>query len=166
MASKMHTHLCALISIYMVEIINTETTIKRGDFIVTGNYVLTIDRVLAQIYESRVTSNVDNFLKATLKFEHSNFVQVWQWIRHQARLEDNNKVITMAMVEGLVQEVVRERLWAADTARQFASERDRARLYKAARMFEEIVTKRDFPEFITTYLNLDHTFLDCHSQPC
>ena len=26
-------------------------------------------------------------------------------------------------------------------------------------MFLEVVLKRDFPEFLTSYLNLDHTFL-------
>ncbi|KAK3100555.1 hypothetical protein FSP39_021704 [Pinctada imbricata] len=92
--------------------------------------------------------------------------QIWQWIRHQATLEDNNEVITMAMVERLIKEVVMERLWAKDNSCQFTTKRDFQRLYTATRMFEEIVTKRDFPEFITTYLNLDHTFLDHHKQPC
>lgn len=38
------------------------------------------------------------------------------------------------------------------------------KLNTAADMFLEVVLKRDFPEFITTYLNQDHTFL-C-SQSC
>ncbi|KAK1904729.1 Malate synthase [Dissostichus eleginoides] len=36
---------------------------------------------------------------------------------------------------------------------------DKRRLLTAADMFLEVVLKRDFPEFITTYLNQDHTFL-------
>lgn len=37
-------------------------------------------------------------------------------------------------------------------------------LHIAADMFLEVVYKRDFPEFITTYLSEDHTFLS--SQRC
>lgn len=41
--------------------------------------------------------------------------------------------------------------------------RDKQRLHTAADMFLEVVLKRDFPEFITTYLNQDHTFLSSHN---
>lgn len=41
--------------------------------------------------------------------------------------------------------------------------RAKQRLHTAADMFLELVCKRDFPEFITTYLNLDHTFLSWQS---
>lgn len=37
--------------------------------------------------------------------------------------------------------------------------RTEQRLHTAADMFLEVVLKRHFPEFITSYLNLDHTFL-------
>lgn len=37
-------------------------------------------------------------------------------------------------------------------------------LHRAADMFLEVVYKKNFPEFITTYLNEDHTFLS--SQRC
>lgn len=37
-------------------------------------------------------------------------------------------------------------------------------LHTAANMFLEVVFKRNFPEFITSYLNQDHTFL--RSQNC
>ena len=37
--------------------------------------------------------------------------------------------------------------------------RTEQRLHTAADMFLEVVLKRDFPEFITSYLNQDHTFL-------
>ncbi len=42
--------------------------------------------------------------------------------------------------------------------------RDKQRLMTAVSMFLEIVQKNDFPEFLTTYLNLDHTFLRSQSQ--
>lgn len=86
--------------------------------------------------------------------------QVWQWIRHKATLEDTGAVVTMEMVHNIVQEVIGERFWSAQNSDQFTTNHDKERLITAAKMFEEIVTKRDFPEFITTYLNLDHTFLE------
>ena len=66
----------------------------------------------------------------------------------------------MEMVHIIVQEVIGERFWSSLNAEQFSTSQDKERLITAAKMFEEIVTKRDFPEFITTYLNLDHTFLE------
>jgi hypothetical protein len=38
------------------------------------------------------------------------------------------------------------------------------RLQTAAEMFLEVVLKRDFPEFLTSYLNLDHTFLSSQRE--
>uniref|UniRef100_A0A3B3SST7 malate synthase n=1 Tax=Paramormyrops kingsleyae TaxID=1676925 RepID=A0A3B3SST7_9TELE len=67
--------------------------------------------------------------------------QVWQWIRHRARLEDDERVVTRALVKSLAQEVGTETLLTA------------------VHMFLEVVQKSQFPEFLTTYLNLDHTFL-------
>lgn len=37
-------------------------------------------------------------------------------------------------------------------------------LHTAADIFLEVVLKRHFPEFLTSYLNLDHTFLRSHSR--
>lgn len=42
--------------------------------------------------------------------------------------------------------------------------RNKQRLHTAADMFLEVVLKRDFPEFITTYLNQDHTFLSSQNS--
>ncbi|XP_066286339.1 malate synthase-like [Branchiostoma lanceolatum] len=76
--------------------------------------------------------------------------QVWQWLRHSARLEDSGETITRGMVEGLVQQALQDLHPAGMDA--------------AAGIFLEIVLKRDFPEFITTYLNLEHTFLSGKSS--
>ncbi|XP_061164059.1 malate synthase-like [Saccostrea echinata] len=84
--------------------------------------------------------------------------QIWQWIRFQAILEDNGKQITMAMVKNLIRETTQEMFWSSENS-HFVTEKDRQRLLTAAQMFQEIVSKLDFPEFITTYFNLDHTFL-------
>uniref|UniRef100_A0A8C5LZS6 malate synthase n=1 Tax=Leptobrachium leishanense TaxID=445787 RepID=A0A8C5LZS6_9ANUR len=80
--------------------------------------------------------------------------QVWQWIRHQVTLEDDKRMITRSLVRELARAVF---LQLTDGLR--ASEREKQRLQSATDIFLEIVQKRDFPEFITTYLNLDHTFL-------
>lgn len=42
--------------------------------------------------------------------------------------------------------------------------RDEERLITAVSMFLELVQKSDFPEFLTTYLYLDHTFLSAQCQ--
>lgn len=84
--------------------------------------------------------------------------QVWQWIRHRATLEDNDEVITRSLVQQLIKDFVNSAV-VLDDQMPFKSDKDKERLQAAAEIFEEIVTKRDFPEFLTTYLNLDHTFL-------
>ncbi|KAM3842724.1 malate synthase-like [Diretmus argenteus] len=79
--------------------------------------------------------------------------QVWQWIRHQTQLEGEDRVVTRRLVADLTQEVLME----VRTLRHTVGEEQRLRI--SAEMFMELVQKRDFPEFFTTYLNLDHTFL-------
>ncbi|KAM4706948.1 uncharacterized protein O3C94_001848 [Discoglossus pictus] len=80
--------------------------------------------------------------------------QVWQWSRHQVRLEDDNRKVTRSLVQALVKEVEEEL-----AVKKCPSEQKKQRLHTAAEIFLEVIQKRDFPEFITTYLNLDHTFL-------
>ncbi|CAL4076363.1 unnamed protein product [Meganyctiphanes norvegica] len=84
--------------------------------------------------------------------------QVWQWIRHQALLEDNGEVITRGMVQEIIRESV-DTIIATEDLVPMKTEEHRNRLCTAAEILEEIITKRDFPEFITTYLSQDHTFL-------
>uniref|UniRef100_A0A3Q3VKL7 malate synthase n=1 Tax=Mola mola TaxID=94237 RepID=A0A3Q3VKL7_MOLML len=80
--------------------------------------------------------------------------QVWQWIRHQTQIEDDGRVVSRGLVTNLTREVLME-------LRAHCSV---SRLHTAADMFLEVVFKRNFPEFITSYLNQDHTFLS--SQNC
>uniref|UniRef100_A0A3Q3KPS3 malate synthase n=1 Tax=Mastacembelus armatus TaxID=205130 RepID=A0A3Q3KPS3_9TELE len=79
--------------------------------------------------------------------------QVWQWIRHQTHLEDDGRVVNRRLVTDLTTEVMME----------LSIHCHSQRLHTATDMFLEVVLKRDFPEFITTYLNLDHTFLSSQS---
>ncbi|XP_056419112.1 malate synthase-like isoform X2 [Hyla sarda] len=85
--------------------------------------------------------------------------QVWQWIRHQVKLEDDNRMVTRGLVRALLQQVVCQLVHESQL-----SDLHEERLQTAAELFIEIVLKRDFPEFITTYLNLDHTFLSSKFQ--
>ncbi|KAM5194473.1 uncharacterized protein ACMZJ9_022956 [Mantella aurantiaca] len=80
--------------------------------------------------------------------------QVWQWIRHQVQLEDDSRKVTKNMVQCLVQDVKHEL-----GSHLQLSDLQKRRLHTASEIFMEVVQKRDFPEFITTYLNLEHIFV-------
>ncbi|XP_074650895.1 malate synthase-like [Tubulanus polymorphus] len=80
--------------------------------------------------------------------------QVWQWIRHRARLEENGELITFSMVQTVVRTTIDEILRREQIDNQL--------LNQAADTFLEIVMKHEFPEFITTYLNEEHLFHSVH----
>ncbi|XP_041800164.1 malate synthase-like [Chelmon rostratus] len=84
--------------------------------------------------------------------------QVWQWIRHQTQLEDDSRVVSRRLVTDLTSDVMME------LSALCHSVREKQKLHTAADMFMEMVLKRDFPEFITTYLNQDHTFLSSQTS--
>ncbi|KAG8003782.1 Malate synthase [Nibea albiflora] len=84
--------------------------------------------------------------------------QVWQWIRHQTQLEDDSRVVNRRLVTDLTADVMMELSTACRSVRA------RQKLHTAADIFLEVVLRRDFPEFITTYLNLDHTFLSSQNS--
>jgi malate synthase len=60
--------------------------------------------------------------------------QVWQWVRHGAKLNDGRPV-----TQDLVREII------ADQKKKLSGQRMDA----AARMYEEMMTSTDFPEFLT-----------------
>jgi malate synthase len=64
--------------------------------------------------------------------------QVWQWIKYRARLTDGKRV-TAAMVRKILQHH-RERLTGQFPPRELA---------QACRLFEEMMTSEEFPEFLT-----------------
>jgi len=64
--------------------------------------------------------------------------QVWQWMRHGAKLEDN-RAITPEMISGMIhQHVVKLSKCLPET-----------QLFTAVQLFEELVHSRGFPEFLT-----------------
>ncbi|KAG7241912.1 hypothetical protein INR49_024659, partial [Caranx melampygus] len=78
---------------------------------------------------------------------------VWQWIHHQIQLEDDSRVVSRRLVTELIEEMMDE------LSSPCSSVRAKQILHTAADVFLEVVLKRDFPEFITTYMNQEHTFL-------
>uniref|UniRef100_A0A3B3DFY4 malate synthase n=1 Tax=Oryzias melastigma TaxID=30732 RepID=A0A3B3DFY4_ORYME len=84
--------------------------------------------------------------------------QVWQWIRHQTWLEDGSRVVNRRLVTELIQELL------VELRAECQSVRSEQRLDTAAAMFLEVVLQRNFPEFLTSYLNQDHTFLSWQSS--
>lgn len=85
--------------------------------------------------------------------------QIWQWIRHGATFEGNGKVLTRELVENHASEIMEELL-----KKYSRDSKDKLNLYTARDLFTEIVNHRDFPEFITTYLNDAHVFRKLHSN--
>ena len=77
--------------------------------------------------------------------------QVWQWIRHAAKLEDTDETVTRKMVFAMVHDLAGE-----------DSDRESEEFQSALEIFKQVVTKRDFPEFITTYLNFEHAWVGIH----
>ncbi|MBI4543050.1 MAG: malate synthase A [Gemmatimonadetes bacterium] len=77
--------------------------------------------------------------------------QVWQWLRHGARLEDGRPV-----TRTLVEDTIAEEL-ASLRARLGAERFDRGRFTPAAKLFEQLMTGREFTEFLTlvAYDHLD-----------
>jgi malate synthase A len=80
--------------------------------------------------------------------------QVWQWVRHGVRLEGgtDGQYVTRKMVFGLVDSFLKE-------GKEHGDHKTRT---EAANLFKQLVTMRDFPEFITTFLNNQSIFVSRH----
>jgi hypothetical protein len=72
-------------------------------------------------------------------------------------MEDYVGVVTKKLVNGLVNGFIQECM-AGNNSSFDPTESNRQKLEAAAGIFMEIVTKREFPEFITTYLNDSYIF--------
>uniref|UniRef100_A0A669E0M2 malate synthase n=1 Tax=Oreochromis niloticus TaxID=8128 RepID=A0A669E0M2_ORENI len=80
--------------------------------------------------------------------------QVWQWVRHQTRLEDDGRVVSRQLVTDLIKELIMD---LSPHLAQCSNIRKKGLLSQLE--IDEVIAKRHFPDFITTYLNQDHTFL-------
>lgn len=79
--------------------------------------------------------------------------QIWQWIRHEALIENNNQIVTRNLV---LKEA--SNIFESLSANHEIDYSAKIKLAIALDMFLEIVNHRDFPEFITTYLNDTYIF--------
>ena len=87
-------------------------------------------------------------------------LQVWQWLRHGARLEDSSDtVVTRKLVRSLIAAILKEhgspsaampRFVAATQPNTTGVPRDM--LLTAAAMFDDVVTSDEYVDFITTHL--------------
>ena len=68
--------------------------------------------------------------------------QVWQWVRHQAKLEDG-RAVTRQLVEEVLQEVSEE---LSERLAEFYSD---GKFELAAELYLEMMVGEDFPEFLT-----------------
>ncbi|KAJ8682476.1 hypothetical protein QAD02_018268 [Eretmocerus hayati] len=74
--------------------------------------------------------------------------QIWQWIRHSALIQSQNEAVTREYVAKEASDIFKALLM------QFGMDNpSRVKLSIALDIFLEIVNHREFPEFITTYLN-------------
>jgi malate synthase A len=79
--------------------------------------------------------------------------QIWQWIRHAASIENKNKVVTRNLVFDEASSIFKylTKDYGIDNTA-------RVNLAIAFNIFLDIVNQRDFPEFLTTYLNDTYIF--------
>src|SRR5438874_3041927 len=137
-----------------------QLSVRRDDVHVTPRDLLTVPD--GEITEAGLRTNVDigiqyleswlrgvgcvpiyNLMEDAATAEISRS-QVWQWVRHGAHLS-NGRAVTQALVESII-----------------AEEMDRKNLHGgkfdlAARLFNQLMTGSDFPEFLTlvAYEHLD-----------
>ena len=79
--------------------------------------------------------------------------QVWQAIRHQCKLEGDGRIVTRDLVCDEIKRITHE--FVREKAHNVV---DAERLALSAQILEELVSKRDFPQFITKYLYEHHVF--------
>ncbi|XP_012267964.2 malate synthase-like [Athalia rosae] len=79
--------------------------------------------------------------------------QIWQWIRHGATFEDSGQMLTRELVLRYSSEILDDLI-----AQYGVNFETKLQLYTARDLFMDIVNHREFPEFITTYLNDTHVF--------
>jgi len=70
--------------------------------------------------------------------------QIWQWVRHGARMNDG-KTVTAALVKQIIRDRVSE-LQAGEPQNQASGD---GRLQQAGKLLDDLATSKEFPEFLT-----------------
>lgn len=86
--------------------------------------------------------------------------QIWQWIRHRAAIEDKpdvyvTRVLVYTMLDGIISRAYKS--WCTSIP-------DRKRLLSSKYVLLEIISAREYIEYITTYLNDSHKFRTLHNK--
>jgi malate synthase len=104
---------------------------------VRGNVSVAVQYLAAWLAGSGAVG-INNLMEdaATAEIARS---QLWQWVRHQVRTEDGGAVTLERCRAALAEEVARLR----------PGHPDPARLDAAALLLEELISAREFPEFLT-----------------
>ena len=89
---------------------------------------------------------------------HTTFIitvrlQVWQAIRHQCQLEGDGRAVTREFVCDEIRRITAELVH-----QKSQSSVEAERLCTSAQILEDLVLKRNFPQFITTYLYEHYKF--------
>ena len=100
---------------------------------------------------------VDGMVEDSATAEISR-LQVWQWLRHCAKLEDG-RIVTRVVVRDCLADVVRSLRKASTPPLNYE------RVKVAARLFEALVNLRQMPTFVTTWMLEQDTFWR-HSDVC
>ncbi|XP_058839582.1 malate synthase-like [Topomyia yanbarensis] len=86
--------------------------------------------------------------------------QIWQWIRHRAAIEGKQDAfVTRPLVYTMLDKVISKayKSWCVSVP-------DRKRLLSSKYVLLEIISSREFIEYITTYLNDNHKFRTLHNK--
>jgi malate synthase len=69
--------------------------------------------------------------------------QVWQWLRHGARLSDGRNVTRELVTQTIAEELAKEK------ERFGAARFDSGKFAAASKLFEQMMTGSEFPDFMT-----------------
>ncbi|KAK0097275.1 hypothetical protein PV326_002681 [Microctonus aethiopoides] len=85
--------------------------------------------------------------------------QIWQWIQHGAKLEDNGEIITRQLVKYQTDIVLNDILHTESVNFEM-----RKSLDVAIDLFFYLINQRNFPDFITTFISNTYPFRKLHSH--
>ncbi|XP_011311962.1 malate synthase, glyoxysomal-like [Fopius arisanus] len=83
--------------------------------------------------------------------------QIWQWIRHRARIEEGGSV-TVEVVKKRAQKVLK------DILKNCRDHLEIQKVLTAYDIFFDLVNRRDFPEFITSFIYDEYMFKKTHAH--
>lgn len=80
--------------------------------------------------------------------------QIWQWIRHGAKLENDEAFVTRDFVRVATERILKELFENYGVDKTL----EKTKLMIAGDLFFDLVNRREFPEFITTFIYNEYPF--------